>query len=166
MGDICIFEPETHWPDEPFMFWRLSREILSNKTNFVYSSFPAFSLPFSWPYNLEHLSFCHRFDLFNRNRPFPCFFFPFLLDHVGQNLGIFLLLSIHQICGDGSILNVLDFAFCIFLLVSFNGFFHLNFFFKPFSIENLCFYSSQCFCLFGYYFWFPGVFLSSFLLCV
>ena len=166
MGYICIFESKTHWSNEPFVFWRFSSEILPYKTDFIYSSFPAFSLPFPWSYHFKHLSFCHRLDLFHRNWPFACFFFPFLLDHVGQNFGIFLLLSIHQICRDGSILDVLDFAFGIFLFMGFDSFFHLNFFFKPFSVENLGLNSSQCFCFFGYYFCFPGFFLSSFLLCV
>ena len=141
MSHICVFKPQTHWPYKSLMFWRLSCKILSHKTNFIDSSLPAFSLSFSRSDYLKHFSFCHRFNLLDRYIPFSCFFFTFLLDHIGQNFWVSLLLPIHQICWYCTFLYVLDSTLGILLFVFFDSLFHLYFFFKPLFIENFSLYS-------------------------
>lgn len=141
MSHICIFKSQTHRSNKSLMFGRLSRKILSYKTNFIDSSLPAFSLSFTRSNHLKHFSFCHWFNLLDRYIPFSCFFFTFLLDHIGQNLWVSLLLPIHQICGYCAFLYVLDSTLGILLFVFFDSFFHLYFLFKPLFIENFCLYS-------------------------
>ena len=67
MGHIGMLEPETHWSNKSFVLWRLSCEILSDKTDLVDSSFPAFSLSLSGSDDFKHLGFSHWLDLLNRD---------------------------------------------------------------------------------------------------
>lgn len=166
MSNVSLFKPQSHWSNKSLMFWWFSCEILANKTNLINSSFPAFSFSLSWTDNFKHFSFSHRLDFFNRNIPFSSFFFSFLLDHIGQHFWVFLLLSIHQICWNCTILYWLSFRFGIFLFMSLNSFFHLNFLFKSFFIEYFGLDASQCLCFFRYNFSSTSLFLSAFFLCI
>lgn len=166
MGYVCLFETETHWPNETLVFWRFTSEVVTYETYFIYSTFPTFAFTFPWTNYFEHLCFCHWLYFLKRNIPFASFFFSLLFNHISQNFRILLLLSIHQICRNCPILYRLCFSFCIFLFVFFDCFFHLNFLFESFFIEYFCLDSAQGLCLFRYNFSLPGLFLTTFLLCV
>jgi len=118
------------------MFWWLSSEVFSNKTNFVDSSFPTFSFSFSRSNHLKHLSLSHWFNLFHWHVPLSCFFFTFLFDHVCQHFRVFLLLPVHKISWNCAFFNVLHTAFSILFLMFFDGFLHLYLLFEPFFVEK------------------------------
>ena len=141
-------------------------EILAYKTNFVDPSLPTFSLSFSWPNYFKHFSLSHRLDFFDWDIPFSSFFLSFLLDHVGEDFWIFLLLSIHEISWNCTILNWLFRCLCIFLLMGFDSFFHLNFLSEALLVKNFSLDSSESLGFFGDDFGFPSLFLPSLLFCV
>jgi hypothetical protein len=132
---ICISKTKTHRSNKSFIFWWLSSKVLSYESDFVDSSLPTFSLSFTRSNDFEHFCFCHRLHLLNRYCPFAGFLLSFLLYHVCQNFGIFLLLSIHEISRHSAFLDILRFAFGIFLLVLFDSFFHLNLLFESFLVK-------------------------------
>jgi hypothetical protein len=148
------------------VFWRFSSKILSNKTYFVDSSFPTFALSFSRSNNFEHLCLCHWLDFLYRDWPLSRFLLSLLLDHIRQYFWVSLLLSIHEICWDCSILNILNSAFCVLFLMLFNRLLHLNLFFKSFLIEKFGFDTLQCLSLLWYNFGLSCLFLSSLLLSI
>ena len=148
------------------MFWWFSCKVLTDESYFVYSSFPTFSLSFSWSYNFKHFCLSHWFYLFDRDWPFTCFFLSFLFNHVSQNFRISLLLSVHQIGGNCTFFNVLYSTLCIFLLMFFYCFLHLYFLFESLFIKDFRFKSSKSLCFFGNNFSFSGIFLSPFLFSV
>jgi hypothetical protein len=144
------------------MFWWFSCKILTNKTYFIYSSFPTFSFSFSWTNYLKHLCLGHRFYFINWYTPFTSFLFSFLFYHICQYFWIFLLFSIHQICRNCTLFNWFHFPFSIFLLIFLNRFFHLYFLFKAILIEYFSFDSSECLCFLWYHLGLSGLFLSLF----
>ncbi len=157
MRHICVSESEPHGSDESFVFWWFSGEVFAHESYFINSSFPALSLSLSRSNDFEHLGLCHWIDFLDRDWPFSCFFFSFLLDHIGQHLWVSLLLSIHQIGRHGSLLNVFNSALCIFLFVLFDRLFHLYFLLESLLIEDLGLESSQSLCLFGDDFSLPSI---------
>jgi hypothetical protein len=166
MSDVRLLETQTHWSDESFVFWRLSCEVLSYESDFIDSSLPAFSFSFSGPDDLEHFSFGHWLNFFNRDRPLSGFFFSLLLDHIGENFGVLLLFSIHEIGRYGSFLNILDSGLGVLFFMLLDGFFHLDFLFKSFLVKYLGLESSQCLCFFGDDFSLSGLFLTTFLISI
>lgn len=166
MGNICLFKSKSHGSNESLMFWGFSCKILSNKTYFIDSSFPTFSLSFTRSNNFKHFSFSHRLDFLDGNIPFTSFFFSLLFDHICENFRIFLLLSIHQICWYSTILNGLLLCFSIFLLMGLYCFLHLYFLCEPLLIKKFSLNTSQCLSLFRNYFCFSCLFFSSLLLCI
>ncbi len=161
-----MFKSKTHWTNELFMFWRFSSKVLSNETDFIDPSFPTLAFSFTWTNDFEHFGFSHRFNLLHWHFPFSSFLLSFLLDHVGQNLWIFLLFTIHQICRDSAILNFLWFTFSILLLVCLDCLLHLDFLFEPFFIEKLSLKSLQCLSFFGDHFSFTSFLFPRLLLSV
>ena len=166
MGDISLLETKTHWADESLEFWWFTSEVLSNECDFVDSSLPTFSFSLTGSDDLEHFSLSHGLNFLNGYGPFAGLFFTFLLDHVGKDFGVLLLLSIHEIGRDGTFLNIFDSAFGIFFFVLLDGFFHLNFLFESFLVEYFGFESSKSLCLFGDHFCFSSLFLSALLYCI
>lgn len=166
MSHIRFFKSKTHRSDKSFMFWGFTGKVLTHKTHFINSSFPAFTLSFSRADHFKHFSFCHWLDFIDRNIPFACFLFTFLFDHVCEDLWISLLLSIHKICWDCAIFYRFCFAFCIFLFMLLDGFFHLNFLFEALFIKDFSFDASEWLCLFRYNFGLSGLLLSSLLLSI
>lgn len=166
MGHVGLFEPQTHRTNKSFVFWGLSCEVLSHKADFVDSSLPAFSFSLSRSDDLKHLGLSHRFNFFDRHRPFASFFLSLLFDHVSQHFRVPLLVPIHQIGRHCSILNVLNATFRIFLLMLFYRLFHLYLLFEPFLVEKFSFNTFQGLCLLGNDLCFSGLFLSSLLLGV
>jgi len=148
------------------VFWGFSSEVLSNESNFIYSSFPTFSLSFTRTNNLKHFSFGHWLYFFKRYAPFSGFLLSFLFYHICQYFRIFLLLSVHKISRHCAFLHILNSTFCIFLLMLFDSFFHLNFFFESRFIKEFCFKSSQSLCFFRYNFSFSCLLFSSLLIGV
>ena len=161
MSNICVFETKTHRSNKSFVFRRLSGKVFSHKTNFIDSTLPTFFLSFSWSNHIEHFSFSHRLDFFDRYWPLSSLFFSLLFDHVSEYFGVPLLLSVHEISRHCSFLDVLYSAFGVLLFMFFDGLFHLNFLFEPFFVEQFSFDTFQCLCLFGDDFRFSGFFLSS-----
>lgn len=148
------------------MFWRFPCEILANKADFVNPSFPAFSFSLSRSDHIKHFCLCHRFYLFDRHIPLTSFFFTFLFDHIRQYFGVSLLLSIHEISGHCSFLNVLYSAFGILFFVLFDRLFHLYLLFKPLSVEQFGFDTFEGLGLLGNNFSFSCFLLSSFFLSI
>ncbi len=139
MSDICFLKTKTHWSYKSFIFWWFTSKVLTHKCNFINSSFPTFSLSFTWSDNFKHFSLSHRFYFLYGYGPFTCFLFSFLLNHVGENFRIFLLLSVHKISRYSTFLYIFDSAFRIFLLMLFDSFFHLNFLFESFFVKYFSF---------------------------
>ncbi len=166
MSHVGVLETQTHWADETFVFWWLSGEVLANEGDFVDSSLPALSLSLSWSDNFEHFSFGHGLDLLNGYWPFACLFFSLLLDHIGQNFGVLLLFSIHEIGGDGSFLYILDSGLWVLLFVLLDSFFHLYFLFESFLVKDLGLQSSKGLGLFRYDLCLSCLFLTTFLISI
>lgn len=166
MCDVCFFESQSHWSYESLVFWWFTSEILSYKTYFVYSALPTFALSFAWSNDFEHFCFSHWFYFFNWDVPLACFFFSLLFYHISQHFWVLLLLSVHQICRDRTILYWLGFSLRIFFFVLFNGFLHLNFLLESFFVKYFSLDASKCLCLLRYDFSLPCLFFPSFLFCV
>jgi hypothetical protein len=140
--DVRILEAQTHRTDETLVFWRFTSKVFPHKAYFINSAFPTFALAFARSNNLEHLSLSHRLDLFNGDCPLSSFLFAFLLHHICEDFRVSLLLSIHQISWDCSILDVLRATLSIFFLMLLDGLLHLDLLFEAHLIEELRFDSS------------------------
>lgn len=166
MGDVGLLKTQAHGTDKSFEFWGFTGKVFAHKCDFVDSSLPTFSLSFTRPDNLEHFCLSHGFNFFNGYGPLTGLFFTFLFDHIGENFGVFLLFSIHEIGRYGSFLYVFDSTFGIFLFMFLDGFFHLNFLFESFLVEYFGFESSESLCFFRDDFSFSSIFLSTFLFSI
>ena len=166
MGYVGLFKAQTHWADESLVFWWFACEVFSYEGDFVDSSLPAFSLSFTRSNNLKHFSLSHGLNLLNGHSPLSGFFFSLLLDHVGEDFGVLLLLSVHEIGRYGSFLYIFNSALGVLFLMLLDGFFHLDFLLESLLVEDFGFESSQGLCLFGDDFCLSGIFLSTLLFSI
>lgn len=166
MSDVGIFESETHGSNEAFMFWWFTSKVLSNKADLVNSTLPTFALSLSRTNDLKHLGFSHRLDLLHRHRPLACLLFTLLLDHIGEDFGVALLFSVHEISRDCSFLNILHSALGVLFLVLLDGFLHLDLLLEAFLIEELGLDALEGLCLLGNDLGLTGFFLATLLLSI
>ena len=143
------------------MFGWFPSEILTNECYLIDSSLPTFSLTLPRGYHIEHLRLRHRLYLLDGYCPSTCLFLSLLFDGVGENSRRSCLLSIHQICGNGALLNLIHLHIHILLLVGFKLFLHPHFLDESFPIEDFGLESSECLGLFGNDMSLPGLFLPS-----
>ena len=137
MGHVGVLEPEAHRPDESLVFWRLSREVFADEADLVDSAFPALAFALARADDLEHLGLGHRLHLLNRHGPLARLLLALLLDHVGEHLRVPLLLPVHEVSGHCALLDVLDSALGVLLLVLLDGLLHLYLLLEALLIEEL-----------------------------
>lgn len=137
MGHVCFFEPEAHRSDESLVFWRLPCEVFAHEADLVDPALPALALSLARADHLEHLGLGHRLHLLHRHRPLPGLLLALLLDHIGEHLGVALLLPVHEVGRHCAVLDILDPALGVLLLMLLDGLLHLYFLLEALLIEEL-----------------------------
>lgn len=166
MSDVSVSESKTHGSDEAFVFWWFTGEVLSHEADLVDSALPAFPLSLSRTDDLEHLGLGHWFHFLHWNRPLASFFLTFLLDHIGEDFGVALLFSVHEVSRDCSFLDVFHSALGVFFFVFFDGFLHLYLLLEAFLIEEFGLDALEGLCLLGNDLGLTGFLLAPFFFCV
>ena len=166
MGYVGLFKTKAHWADESLVFWWFTSKVFSYESDFVDSSLPAFSLSLTRSNNLKHFSLSHRLNFLNRHGPLTGLLFSLLLDHVGKDFWVLLLLSVHEIGRYSTLLYIFNSALGVLFFMLLDGFFHLDFLLESFLVEDFGFESSQGLCLFGDDFCLSGIFLSTLLFSI
>lgn len=164
MGHVCVFESEAHGSDESLVFWRLSCEVFTDEADFVDSALPALALSLARTDDLKHLGLGHRLDLLHGHGPLAGLFLSLLLNHVGEHLGVPLLVPVHEIGGDCPLLDVFYSALGVLFLMLLDGLLHLYFLLEALLIEELSLEALQCLGLLGDYLGLSCVLLAALLL--
>jgi len=107
---------------------RSSSEPLSNKSRLRNNPFPTLPLRLPSLQNLEHLLLSHSPDLWQWNTEPRSSLLPFLFNHTGELLCVFLLRTVEQVRWHSSITGSIRLRlFDISLLVLLDLFLHLDF---------------------------------------
>jgi len=133
-----LLKAQPHGSDETLIFRRLSSEAIANEAHFGDHSLPGFLLPLSGLDHSEHLRLSLGSHLWQGYLPFTSLLFPLLLDHVGEDLGTGLTLSVQQVGWHRSLRGlVVILLLGLSLFMHFEGLLHLDLLRMPLLVVEL-----------------------------